>query len=54
MGVAGAFHKGCEGLHAGFAFVAEVAVGSAGFFEAEPDMLAAAGDGGPVEKFVGW
>lgn len=34
--------------------VAGVRVWGAGLFEAEADELAAAGDGGPVEEFVGW
>ena len=35
--------------------VADVDVGCRSRFEAEPDGLAAAGDGGPVEEFVrGW
>lgn len=47
--------EGCEGFHAGFLVeVAGVRVGGAGFFEAEADEFAAAGDGGPVEEFVGW
>ena len=47
--------EGWEGFHAGFLVeVAGVGVGGAGFFEAEADKFAAAGDGGPVEEFVGW
>lgn len=46
--------EGCEGAHAGFRVgVAGVLVGGLGFFEAEADVFAAAGDGGPVEEFVG-
>ena len=40
--------------HVGFGGVAEVGVGGGGCFEAETDVLAAAGDGGPVEEFVRW
>ena len=39
--------------HVGFGFVAEVGIGGGGCFEAETDVLTAAGDGGPVEEFIG-
>ena len=39
--------------HVGFGGVADVGVGGGGCFEAETDVLAAAGDAGPVEEFVG-
>ena len=39
--------------HIGFGGIAEIGVGGGGCFEAETDVLAAAGDGGPVEEFVG-
>ena len=39
--------------HVGFGGVAEVGVGGGGCFEAETDVLGAAGDVGPVEEFVG-
>lgn len=46
--------EGFEGGHAGLGGgVAGVCVGGLGLFEAEADVLAAAGDAGPVEEFVG-
>ena len=39
--------------HVGLGGVADVGVGGGGCFEAETDVLAAAGDGGPIEEFVG-
>ncbi len=42
--------EGFEERHVGFGVcVAEVEVGGVGFFEAEADVLAATGDGGPVD-----
>lgn len=56
IGRAGIFGRdeGFEGPHAGFRVrVAGVGVGCVGRFEAEADGFAAAGEGGPVEEFVG-
>ena len=41
-----------DGLSAGVGLVACVGVGRVGVFEGEADVLAAAGDGGPVDQFV--
>lgn len=51
---AGVGDEGFEGWHAGLGGgVTGVRVGGLGRFEAEADVLAAAGEGGPVEEFVG-
>ena len=55
VALVGVGDEGLEGFHAGFwVRVAGVGVGGLGLFEAEADVFAAAGDGGPVEEFVGW
>ena len=45
--------EGEEVGHVGFGGVGEVGVGGGCCFEAEADVFAAAGDGGPVDEFVG-